>query len=57
MQFIRREDFTPHTRIDIVKLAWLNQGIYGKMTQIAQAYRISRTFLIPSDFVVGEKPV
>ena len=45
MKFIRREDLTPHTRIDIVKLAWLNQGIYGKMTQIAQAYRISRTFL------------
>jgi len=45
MKFIRREDLTPHTRIDIVKLAWLNQGLYGKMTQIAQAYRISRTFL------------
>jgi hypothetical protein len=25
----------------MVKLAWLNQGIYGKMTQIAQEYHIS----------------
>src|SRR5712691_9124291 len=45
MKFIRRHDLTPHTRIDIVKLAWLNQGIYGKMTQIAQEYHISRTLL------------
>ena len=37
MKFIRRHDLTPHTRIDIVRLAWLNQGIYGKMTQIAQS--------------------
>jgi len=29
----------------MVKLAWLNQGIYGKMTQIAQEYHSSRTFL------------
>lgn len=26
-------------------LAWLHQGVYGKMTQIAKAYRISRTML------------
>ena len=45
MKFIRRHDLTPHTRIDMVRLAWLNQGIYGKMTQIAQDYHISRTFL------------
>ena len=45
MQFIRRHDFTPHTRIAMVRLAWLNQGIYGKMTHIAQEYHISRTFL------------
>ena len=45
MKFIRRHDLTPHTRIDIVRLAWLNQGIYGKMTQIAQDYHISRTLL------------
>ncbi len=45
MKFIRRHDLTPHTRIDIVRLAWLNQGIYGKMTQIAQDYHIFRTLL------------
>lgn len=45
MQFIRRHDLTPHTRIELVRLAWLNQGIYGKMTQIAQDYHISRTCL------------
>src|SRR5215469_5576672 len=45
MQFIRRHDLPPHTRIEIVRLAWLNQGLYGKMTQIAPDYHISRTFL------------
>ena len=45
MKFIRRHDLTPHTRIEMVRLAWLNRGIYGKMTQIAQEYHISRTFL------------
>src|SRR5919197_6089977 len=45
MQFVRRHDLTPHTRIEIVRRAWLNQGIYGKMTHIAQDYHISRTFL------------
>ena len=45
MKFIRRQALTPHTRINMVRLAWLNQGIYGKMTQIAQDYHISSTFL------------
>lgn len=45
MKFIRRHDLTPHTRIEMVRLAWLNQGLYGKMTQIAQEYQISRTWL------------
>ncbi len=45
MKFIRRHDLEPHTRIEIVRLAWINQGFYGKMTQIAQDYHISRTFL------------
>jgi hypothetical protein len=45
MKFIRRRDLTPHTRIEMVRLAWLHQGIYGKMTHIAQEYHISRTFL------------
>lgn len=45
MKFIRRHDLDPHTRIEIVKLAWSHQGSYGKMTEIAQTYQISRTFL------------
>ena len=45
MQFTRRPDGAPHTRIEIVRLAWLYQGIYGKMTHIAQVYQISRPFL------------
>lgn len=45
MKFMRRPDLDIQTRIDIVMLAWLHQGVYGKMTQIAAYYRISRTFL------------
>lgn len=45
MKFTRRPDLNPQTRIEIVRRAWLHQGVYGEMTQIAQAYRISRTFL------------
>jgi len=45
MKFIRRPDLDHHTRIHIVRLAWLHQGVYGKMTQIAKSYQISRTFL------------
>jgi Transposase len=45
MKFTRRPDLDPQTRIEIVKHVWINQGTYGKMVQIAQAYQISRTFL------------
>jgi hypothetical protein len=45
MKFVRRPDLDSQTRIHIVMLAWLHQGVYGKMTEIANAYRISRTFL------------
>jgi hypothetical protein len=45
MKFTRRHDLDPQTRINIVKDVWRHQGIYGKMTQIAQDYHISRTFL------------
>ena len=45
MKFTRRPDLAPQTRINIVMLAWLHQGVYGKMTEIAQCYQISRTFL------------
>jgi hypothetical protein len=45
MKFTRRPDLDPQTRIHIVMRAWLHQGVYGKMTEIANYYRISRTFL------------
>jgi len=45
MKFTRRHDLDPQTRIAMVKHVWLHQGIYGKMTQIAHEYHISRTFL------------
>ena len=45
MKFTRRPDLSPHTRYEIVRLAWLYQGVYGKMTEIAHYYQISRTFL------------
>ena len=45
MRFTRRPALAPQTRIEIVKLAWLYQGVYGKMTEIARSYQISRTFL------------
>ena len=53
MKFTRRHDLDPQTRIEIVKDVWLHQGIYGKMTQIAQDYRhfslvISKTWPKPS---------
>jgi hypothetical protein len=45
MKFTRRPDLAPQTRIDIVMLAWLHQGAYGKMTASVTYYHISRTFL------------
>ena len=45
MKFIRRPDLAPQTRVEIVMTAWLSQGVYGKITHIAQVYHISRTFL------------
>ena len=53
MKFTRRTDLDPHTRIHIVMLAWLHQGVYGKMTAIAKSYRISRTFLYQLVFVAN----
>jgi hypothetical protein len=45
MQFTRRPDVDPQTRIPSVMLAWLHHGVYGNMTHIANDYRISRTLL------------
>ena len=53
MKFTRRPDLAPQTRIDIVMLAWLHRGVYGKMTEIAQYYQISRTFLYQLIFMAN----
>lgn len=53
MKFTRRPDLDPRTRIHIVMLAWLHQGVYGKMTEIAKSYQISRTFLYQLIFVAN----
>jgi len=53
MKFTRRPDLDPHTRIEIVRRAWLYQGVYGKMTQIAHYYQISRTFLYQLIFLAN----
>src|SRR2546429_2132568 len=53
MKFTRRPDLAPHVRIEIVRLAWLYQGVYGKMTQIARYYQISRTFLYQLIFMAN----
>jgi hypothetical protein len=53
MKFTRRPDLSPHTRIEIVSLAWLYQGVYGKMTHIARSYQISRTFLYQLMFLAN----
>ena len=45
MKFTRRPDLDPQTRIHIAMQALLHQGVYGKMTEIAKYYQISRTFL------------
>ena len=43
MKCTRRPDVEPRTRIQIVMQAWLHQGVYGKMTEIAKHYRASIT--------------
>ena len=53
MKFTRRPDLDSQTRIHIVMLAWLHQGIYGKMTAIAKHYQISRTFLYQLLFIAN----
>lgn len=53
MRFMRRPDLDCQTRVHIVMLAWLHQGVYGKMTQIAHSYQISRTFLYQLIFMAN----
>ena len=49
MKFMRRPDLDAQSRIQIVMQAWLNQGVYGKMTQLAQSYSNSRRATEPSN--------
>lgn len=53
MKFTRRPDLSPHTRIEMVRVAWLYQGVYGKMTEIAHYYQVSRTFLYQLIFLAN----
>ena len=45
MKFLRRPDLDTKTRIDIALAAYFNQGIYGTITSLAQAYKVSRLFV------------
>ena len=50
MKFIRRPDLDPQTRIHIVMLAWLHQGLYGKMTEIATLLSDIQDLSLPTTF-------
>lgn len=45
MKFLRRPDLDTVTRVHIAAQAWLSRGVYGEITRIAQAYRVSRLFV------------
>ena len=40
MKCMRRPDLDPQTRLQMVMTAWLHQGVYGTMTNIAKFYQI-----------------
>ena len=45
MKFIRRPDLDNVARLKIAVQAFLGLGIYGEITRIAKAYRVSRLFV------------
>lgn len=45
MKFIRRPDLDKVTRAEIAAQAFLAQGVYGELTRLARAYRVSRFFV------------
>lgn len=45
MKFIRRPDLDTVTRTEIAVQAFLARGVYGEMTRLARAYRVSRLFV------------
>ncbi len=44
MKFIRRPDLDKVTRMEIAVQAFCAQGVYGEITRLARAYRVSRWF-------------
>jgi hypothetical protein len=45
MKFMRRPDLDTVTRVHIAAQAFLSLGVYGELTRIANAYRVSRLFV------------
>jgi len=45
MKFMRRPDIDNVARVKIAVQAFLGLGIYGEITRIAKAYRVSRLFV------------
>ena len=45
MKFMRRPDVDTVTRVHIAAQAFLSLGVYGDLTRIANAYRVSRLFV------------
>ncbi|MBU2461509.1 hypothetical protein KKH65_01385 [bacterium] len=45
MKFIRRPDLDVQKRIEIAMSSLLNQGMYGYITYLSRAYKVSRTFV------------
>jgi len=45
MKFRRRKDLSTQTRIQIALTAYVYQGIYGKITELAHTYQCSRLFV------------
>lgn len=45
MKFLRRPDLDTVTRVHIAAQAFLSLGVYGEITRIAHAYRVSRLFV------------
>ena len=45
MQFLRRSDLCFSKRLEIALFSLYYQGGYGKMSELASSYQISRTFL------------
>lgn len=45
MKFLRRTDLSPQTRAKIALDAYLHQGVWGHISELAKRYQISRQFI------------